>query len=74
MKVSPQADAEVAMAVMQEAMERLVEFLEPIEAAKIIATFGIFGLIERGGYETARELMMGATAEALKAQLRGSPQ
>jgi 3-phosphoglycerate kinase len=70
MKVSPQADAEVAMAVMQEAMERLAEFMEPIEAAKIIAAFGLMGLVERGGYVAAKELAVQAVTAALDAQLR----
>jgi hypothetical protein len=67
---SPQADADVAFAVMQEATERLVEFMRPVDAVQAIAAFGIMSMIEVAGYDVAKETMMRATAEALKAQLR----
>lgn len=70
MKHSPQADAEVAMAIMMEAMERLAAFMEPIEAAKVIGAFGLMGLVDRGGYEAARALAVQAVTAALDAQLR----
>ena len=67
---SVQADSEVAFAVMQEATERLVEFMSPVDAVKCIAAFGIMSAVELVGYDAAKELMMQATAEALKAQIR----
>ena len=69
-KQSPEADSAVAFAVMQEATERLLEFMKPVDAVKAIAAFGIMSVVEVAGYEEAKEVMMQATTEALKAQLR----
>lgn len=66
---SVQADSEVAFAVMQEATERLVEFMEPAAAVKCITAFGIMSAVILLGYEEAKELIMQATTEGLKAQL-----
>ena len=35
---------------MQEATERLVEFMSPVDAVKCIATFGIMSAVELVGY------------------------
>lgn len=67
---SVEADREVAFAIMQEATERLLDFMGPVDAAKCIAAFGIMSTVELAGYDATKELMMVATTEALKAQAR----
>lgn len=67
-----QADADVAFAVLQEATERLVEFMRPVDAVQAIAAFGIMSTIELAGYEVAKETMVRSTASALAGQLRAS--
>lgn len=62
-------DAEVAFAVMQEASERLVQFMSPPEAMQVILSFGIAGMLDLSGYEELREWIMRSTTEALRGQL-----
>lgn len=69
MERNVQADRDVAFAVMQEASERLVQFMTPKEAMQVILSFGIAGLLEVAGYDELRELIMKATTEALRGQL-----
>lgn len=66
---SVEDDRQVAFAIMQEAAERLVEFMTPQDAMKVILSFGIAGLLDVAGYEQLRELIMKATTEALRGQL-----
>ncbi len=72
MQPTPEDDSAVALAVMQEAQERLLEFLGPLESAQIIASFGLTGLVQTGGYLAARDLSVAAIASALDAQLRAN--
>ncbi len=69
MERSVQADREVALAVLQEGSERLVEFMTPLEAMQCILSFGIAGMLEVASYEDLRELIMKATTEALRGKL-----
>lgn len=65
----PQADAEVAMAIMQEALERLTGFMTPVEAIEHITQFGIVSALHVAGYEGMREMIMRAATDGLRGQL-----
>ncbi len=70
MTPTPEDDAAVALAILQEATERLIAFMAPNMAARAIAEFGIMSVIFNAGYSEAREVIMVATAKALDTQLR----
>lgn len=74
MKTTPEYDANVAFAVMQEAAQRLVSLTTPLEAAKVIAAFGLMGLVEKAGHREALDLAVTAIASAIEAQHRPTVQ
>ena len=69
-KESVSNDCDVSLAIMQEAQERLTGLMSPKDASKIIASFGVMGLVETHGYQSAVDLTGKAIAAALQAQAR----
>lgn len=65
----PQADAEVALAIMQEALERLTAFMAPIDAVGCVMQFGVVSALHLTGYEGMREMVMQAATAGLRGQL-----
>lgn len=65
----PQADAEVALAILQDAMERMMEFMTPVEAIEHVTQFGIVSALHLVGYEGMREMIMRAATDGLRGQL-----
>ena len=66
---NPQADAEVALAILQEALERLTAFMTPVEAIEHVTQFGIVSALHLTGYEGMREMIMRAATDGLRGQL-----
>ncbi len=64
-----QADGQVAFAIMQEATERLVEFMTPLEAVECITAFGVMSVLELGGYEQMSETVFKAATQGFKGQI-----
>lgn len=64
------ADAEVVAAILEDAADRLRDFMPELDAARVVAAFGVYGLMRLGGYEevlSAVPAFVARAAEGLRA-------
>lgn len=62
------ADADLATAILQDAAERLRQLMPSLDVARVVAVFGIMGLVKLGGYEEVLTIVPAAVARAVDGQ------